>query len=286
MSYEPGQDEFGAVCPYLGLADDADSHATYATEAHRCYRLPNPTRIAQNHQESYCLGANHVHCPVYLGEGVPGAAPQRTAAAATTGALAGSPPGRAQRPQPPQPQGTVRGPNAREAMAPQRQRQAPAGGQRPVKRPNPGMIGPKPRGGGVSMPVATIGLFALALVVVGLAFWINNSVGSGKNGDTPQVAQFQTQTALANAAKTQPAQTQQPANSATASAQATSQNKTPTGSATAPANGAKSVTVKSGDTCFGIASANNVPLDAFLQANNMTEADCGNLKVGQVLKLP
>ena len=52
------QEEYSAVCPYLGLADDADSHATYATEAHRCYRLTNPTRIATPHQENYCLGAN------------------------------------------------------------------------------------------------------------------------------------------------------------------------------------------------------------------------------------
>lgn len=282
MSYEPEQDEFGAVCPYLGLADDADSHATYATEAHRCYRLPNPTRIAQNHQETYCLGANHVHCPVYLGEGVPGAAPQRTAAA--TGAAA--PAARPQR-QPPPPQGTVRGPQSRESTAPQRPRPAANGGQRPVKRPNPGMIGPKPRSGGVSMPVATIGLFALALVVVGLAFWIDNTVGSGKGSDPPQVAQFATQTALANAARTQqPGQTQQPANSATANAQATSQAKTPTGSATAPANGAKSHTVKAGEYCITIAEANNVSLEALLQANNMSETDCNELKIGQVLKLP
>ena len=51
MSYPTADDEMSGVCPYLGLADDADSHATYATEAHRCYRLDNPTRIAANHQQ-------------------------------------------------------------------------------------------------------------------------------------------------------------------------------------------------------------------------------------------
>ena len=56
MTLQSGQDEFGAVCPYLGLADDADSHATYATEAHRCYRLPNPTRIATGHRRRTALG--------------------------------------------------------------------------------------------------------------------------------------------------------------------------------------------------------------------------------------
>ena len=91
MSMQPGDEDFGAVCPYLGLADDADSHATYATEAHRCYRLPNPTRIATGHQETYCLGANHVSCPVYLGEGVPGeAAPAAAAGAGATLAVVGS----------------------------------------------------------------------------------------------------------------------------------------------------------------------------------------------------
>ena len=151
------QEEFSAVCPYLGLADDADSHATYATEAHRCYRLANPTRIAAPHQESYCLGANHVTCPVYLGEGVPGAeqrAPRSQAA---------MPP-----PEPP----TVRGPKpgARQPFGGGR---APAGAAagggapRPQRRqPNAGTLGPRPRAGGVSMPVATIGLFALAVVVI------------------------------------------------------------------------------------------------------------------------
>ena len=35
-------EETTAVCPFVGLADDRDSHANYSTAAHRCYRLPEP----------------------------------------------------------------------------------------------------------------------------------------------------------------------------------------------------------------------------------------------------
>src|SRR5688572_30956957 len=82
----PNEPDLSAVCPHLGLADDADSHATYATEAHRCYKMPNPTRIAGGHQETYCLVAAHTTCPIYTGEGI-----SRVAApAAAAGAVAAS----------------------------------------------------------------------------------------------------------------------------------------------------------------------------------------------------
>ena len=72
MSLPPESEgsEAAAVCAYLGLVDDGDLHATYATDAHRCYRLPNPTRIASQHQESFCLTADHTSCPIFQGEGV------------------------------------------------------------------------------------------------------------------------------------------------------------------------------------------------------------------------
>src|SRR5690606_9359570 len=127
------QEEYSAVCPYLGLADDADSHATYATEAHRCYRLPNPTRIAPPHQELHCLGANHVTCMVYRGEGVPGAgaAPAPTPAAAPFGG------GRA-----PEPTQTVRGPQGRPGQQRPRMGEAqPAVSGRPARKTNPGTLG-------------------------------------------------------------------------------------------------------------------------------------------------
>lgn len=285
MSMQPGDEDFGAVCPYLGLADDADSHATYATEAHRCYRLPNPTRIATGHQETYCLGANHVNCPVYLGEGVPGAA---APAAAAAGAAAGG--------GLPRPTGNGgRAPQARPAAPSRPQRPGGSNGQqqqgtRPARRPNAGTIGPRPRAGGVSMPVATIGLFALALVVVALAFAVSKLVdnGGGTNALSPQdrLGTQTAQTAQAGGNATRPA------GSATTTGQtpgATAGNqtpsaKTPTGSVTAPANGS-TYTVVAGDFCGTIAEQHGITLQQLLTANNMVEADCNTLKIGQVLRL-
>ena len=48
----------------------------------------------------------------------------------------------------------------------------------------------------------------------------------------------------------------------------------------------KSYTVKAGDTCSGIASANGVTLQALLAANSAINADCTNLKDGQVVNIP
>lgn len=277
------QEEYSAVCPYLGLADDADSHATYATEAHRCFRLPNPTKIASPHQESYCLGANHVTCPVYLGEGVP-----QTQSAPPPPAISALPleSGSGESP--------VRGPRAGQARRP-----GGADSQRARKPGGSGTLGPRPRAGGISMPVATIGLFALAIVVVALAFAIQRLVG---DGDTSSVspadavatrdALNKTRTAQAGGGnQTQPpqtTQTQQPAGSQTPGASQTgtvSRTTTATTSGT-PGSGAKTYTVKSGDTCGGIAEANGTTLAALLVANNLTEAACTTLAVGQILKLP
>lgn len=265
MSNDPGQEEeFGAVCPYLGLADDADSHATYATDAHRCYRLPNPTRIATHHQETYCLGPNHVTCPVYVGEEVPGVA--RTAAAAP----------------PP-----VSPPLARAGGGPPR---GTAGGRRPQstgQMPRPrrapgGTLGPRPRSGGVSMPVATIGLFALAVVVVAIAFGITQLTsdgGSNKNNlngltDSTATATLppQTSTAPAAGSATAPAGSVTPAGSATASTTAT--------------GGGGTYTVVSGDNCSAIAAANGVTLDQLYAANGGPDGKCANLNIGDVLTIP
>lgn len=273
------QEEYSAVCPYLGLADDADSHATYATEAHRCYRLPNPTRIATPHQENYCLGANHVTCPVYLGEGVP----------STQKPAAGPPPVGAAAGPASTPEEPVRGPRP---TAPQRTQAT----NRPRKPTNPGALGPRPRAGGISMPVATIGLFALALVIVGLAFAIQQLVGDGGDGgispaDSVATRDAVNKTRTAQAANgTQPAatQTQQPGNNQTPGASQTgtaSRTTTATASGT-PGAGGKTYVVKAGDFCGTIAESNGVTLAALLAANNMSEDDCTRLAVGQTLKIP
>ena len=51
-------------------------------------------------------------------------------------------------------------------------------------------------------------------------------------------------------------------------------------------SGGKTYTVAAGDTCSAIASANEVTLQAFLAANNSIDADCTNLKLGQVVTIP
>jgi len=283
------QEEYSAVCPYLGLADDADSHATYATEAHRCYRLPNPTRIATPHQEKHCLGANHVTCPVYLGEGVPQPRPASGAAAAAPVAAAAAAPAATSAPEAP-----VRGPRPG-------QKQRPQGEPRPKRPANAGTLGPRPRAGGISMPVMTVGLFALAIVIVGIAFAIQRLVDDGDNGgispsDTVATAAAVDKTRTAQAAggqQTQPSGTQTPGANQTASGTRTpgTTTQTPNGTRTPGAtgtagNGAKTYKVEAGDFCGTIAADHNVTLAALLAANNMTEADCSNLQIGQELKIP
>lgn len=55
-------------------------------------------------------------------------------------------------------------------------------------------------------------------------------------------------------------------------------NATPTG--------AKTYTVKAGDTCDAIARANGVTLDALLKANRSIDAGCTNIVPGDSLKIP
>lgn len=280
------QEDYSAVCPYLGLADDADSHATYATEAHRCYRLTNPTRIATPHQENYCLGANHVTCPVYLGEGVPSTQKPAQAAAPAAGAAAGAALGAAAAGEQ-----SVRGPR------PGQGRRLGESTPRARKPANAGTLGPRPRSGGISMPVATIGLFALAIVIVALAFAIQRLVGDGDDGglspaDSVATRDAVNKTRTASAAggnQTTPptTQTQQPGNQTPPASQTGTASRTTTATASGtPGAGGKTYVVKAGDFCGTIAQAEGVTLAALLAANNMTEDDCTRLAVGQTLKIP
>ena len=273
------QEEYSAVCPYLGLADDADSHATYATEAHRCYRLPNPTRIALPHQDKHCLGANHVTCPVFLGEGVPQAPQRQGAPAAGVAAAAGAGAQAAVTEAP------VKGPRAGQRPRPQSDR---------PKRPAPGALGPRPRSGGISMPVMTIGLFALAIVVIAIAFAIQKLTDGGDSSAITPAESLQTaaavdktQTAQAGGTGQTPApgQTQTPGTGQTPNgSQTATASRTP--GTTTPGTNGKTHTVKAGEFCGTIASENGVTLQELLDANNMTEDDCLTLAIGQVLKIP
>ena len=293
MTFQPGPEELPTVCPHLGLADDADSHATYATEAHRCYRLPTPTRIASGHQETFCLVADFETCPVYMGEGVGATTPPSAAAASPSrGGLQASaaPPIRPSQP----PAGGAR----------PRPASGQAAGQRPARRGAPGQANPRPRSGGVSMPVATIALFAMAIVVIAIAFLIQQAV-SDNGGSSLSVADaFATTRARTAAAQgggqqqtqqpggqtqqpgqtAQPGQTQQPGQSVTPGT-GTPATRTGTPGTGTPASG-KTYTVKGGDTCSGIAVDNKITLQQLLDANNMKESDCTAIKPGDVLKLP
>ncbi|GIW13524.1 MAG: hypothetical protein KatS3mg062_0963 [Tepidiforma sp.] len=271
------QQQYSQVCPYLGLADDQDSHATFATEAHRCYRIGGkPVRVLPHHQETYCLTENHLDCPVY----VTGELPEAPAPAA-----------------PPPPEGAVPGPGGRQAG--QRTFAAPAARGRPAqRRPAPGTLGPRPRPGGVSLPVATIGLFALAIVIVAIAFVIQQVVDDGGGGTISPAdavatrdALNRTQTAQAAAGTPTPPTQQpgtQPAGTGTPRTGTPAAGTRTPGAATATpgAGGGRTYTVSEGDTCFSIAQDNGVTLQELLQANNLTEDDCTRLAVGQELQIP
>ena len=277
VSFPEDQPDVGAVCPHLGLADDADSHATYATEAHRCYKLPNPTRIASGHQESYCLGANHPACPVFQGEGVP---QQRPAPAAVPPPVP-APAGRQERapldPAAPTPRGQRRPP-------PQRQGRAPR---------QPGAaVGPRPRSGGISMPVATVGLFALAIALVALAFLIQRALSGGDDDDITPAESFQTteaqrmtQTALAGGGNEtqQPDLTNTPGTGETVEPTNTPGTGEPTN--TPGGNGGGTTyTVVSGDTCGAIATEFGTTVEEIIAANDLNE-ECA-INVDQVLTIP
>lgn len=287
MSY-PDEQTIGldGVCPHLGLADDHESHATYATEAHRCYKLPSPTRIAANHQETYCLGANHGTCPVFQGEGIartqtPAASPRESRPAGGTVAAG---------------EGAAGGPRGSSAAF-GRSGGGTAPGGRPgqgARRPPPG---PRPRPGGISMPAATAGLLALAIAVVVIAFFVQRAVGDDDD-DTPSAASAaQTQAALDTrqagvGSRTQVPVTQQPGTqpAGTRPAGTPGTPGTPAGSPSpgtgTPGTGAKTYTVVAGDTCGGIAAKNNIELAQLLSLNNLTEDSCRALQVGQSLRLP
>jgi hypothetical protein len=257
VSYPGDEADLDAVCEYLGLVDDAESHATYSTEAHRCYRLPNPTRIASAHQERFCLGANHVDCPVFRGEGV-----------AQTTRTATAPP-----PPPPQreaePAGAVRDPE-----------QPPARRQQQRPRRDPGTLGPRPRPGGISMPAATIGLLGLAIAIVGLAF-ITQQILSGNGDSEPPLDTLGTQQAL-EAEATQTAAAMAPGETPDDGTDAVEPGDddglepdpdvTPD-DADVP-DGDITYTVQPGDTCFGLATEYGTTVDEIVAANPDLDEDC------------
>ena len=243
--------EAAGVCAYLGLVDDSDLHATYATDAHRCYRLPNPTRIATQHQEQFCLTADHPSCPIYQGEGVeatthPSAAAEGDAEAA---------PAAVDEDDDFQPAGPARpSPFATAAS-----RWTARGLRRPVLE------------GELSMRAATVSLFVLAAVVVAIAFVVNRGLG---DDDSAPVAPVATEEATEAAAT--PVATEEPTPVATPEPTPTpepTQESTPepTPAPTEPPAAGGTYIVVAGDTCGAIATAHGITLDELIAANDDLE---------------
>ncbi len=259
--------EAAGVCAYLGLVDDSDLHATYATDAHRCYRLPNPTRIATQHQEQFCLTADHPSCPIYQGEGVE----------ATT------------QPTPPPP--------AEAGAEPEEATEAgefePAPSSRPTSfataasRWTSGGLRRPVLEGEMSMRAATASLFVLAAVVVAIAFIVNRQLG---DDDTSVVAPPPTEapTAEATAAPSTP----EPATPVATPTPAPTQPPTPAPTeppatpAPTEAPAVSTYEIQPGDTCSGIAVAHDVTLQELLDANGLTEEDCLTIQPGDELTIP
>ena len=248
--------EAAAVCAYLGLVDDGDLHATYATDAHRCYRLPNPTRIATQHQEQFCLTADHPSCPIYQGEGVE--ATTHASAAADDG---GGEPGEASEDAGFEPAAGAAAPSVFGTAA---SRWTSRGLRRPVLE------------GEMSMRAATVSLFVLAAVVVAIAFLVNREIGA--DDPEPVAPAAATDTATATAAATEAA-TEEPTPVATPEPTPTPDEPTPapteaaTPAPTQPPTTAGGVIhiVQAGDTCGAIASEYGLTLQELLDANEDLE---------------
>jgi LysM repeat protein len=94
-----------------------------------------------------------------------------------------------------------------------------------------------------------------------------------------------------NQTRTPASQETQPATSQTpGTGTRTPTTGTPTGSRTpttgTPAGGGDRYTVQAGDFCGTIAADHDITLQELLDANDMTEADCNNLQIGEVLIIP
>jgi LysM repeat protein len=157
-------------------------------------------------------------------------------------------------------------------------------------------MGPRPRSGGISMPVATIGLFALAIALVALAFLIQRALSGGDDDDITPAESFQTteaqrmtQTAQAGGgAQTQTpgaGTTETPGTGETPGTTTTPDGGDPTNTpTTGNGGGGTTYTVVSGDTCFAIAQEFDTTVQEIIDANDL-DAEC-SLDIDQVLTIP
>lgn len=54
------------TCPFLGLMDDSTSHMAFTSPENICYQCKPAVQITLEHQNDYCLDANHKNCPIYI----------------------------------------------------------------------------------------------------------------------------------------------------------------------------------------------------------------------------
>ncbi|MXW26504.1 MAG: LysM peptidoglycan-binding domain-containing protein [Dehalococcoidia bacterium] len=259
--------EAAGVCAYLGLVDDSDLHATYATDAHRCYRLPNPTRIATQHQEQFCLTADHPSCPIYQGEGVEAT----TQATPPPSAEAGTEPEEATEEGEFEPAPSSRPTSFATAAS----RWTSGGLRRPVLE------------GEMSMRAATASLFVLAAVVVAIAFVVNRQLGDDDVSVIAPATEEPTAAATPAPTTAQPTATPVPTEAPTPTPPPTpAPTEPPATPAPTEAPVATTYEIQPGDTCSGIAVAHEVTLQELLDANGLTEEDCLTIQPGQELTIP
>jgi LysM repeat protein len=133
------------------------------------------------------------------------------------------------------------------------------------------------------MPAATIGLFALAIAIVALAFLIQRTLSDGDDGG-PSQAQINetqvaiwTQTAAAGGGgdRTPEPTSETPGTGETPSASETAgAGETPTpGDDATPGGSGTTYTVQSGDFCGTIAEEFGITVEELIAANDL-DADC------------
>ena len=274
-------EETTAVCPFVGLADDRDSHANYSTAAHRCYRLPEPTRIAAHYQESYCLTVQHPSCAVFQGEGVEATAPKD------------EPTGESEEPE----AETIEEEVVIQAnLESSYTEESPPTKEETYEVPEP--TGSRTFGGGGDLfrnlrfpkgqrnttPTAAVALGALAVVIILLAILITRLITDNDNENEIIPAEI-----VATQAATTPEPTPEPTQAATTPEPTPEPTSEPTPEPTPEPTVAPAMNeyeVKAGDTCLQIAIDNNVNLTPLLDANNLTEEDCTTIQIGQILIIP
>ena len=57
-----------AVCPFLHLEHDPSTSASFAHEAHACFKVLPPARVIARVQERFCLAERYPRCPLYRDE--------------------------------------------------------------------------------------------------------------------------------------------------------------------------------------------------------------------------